>query len=680
MLPWYRSMHLSKPAPSQIRPFEQREPTEAEVRSAQSSSQSLQDNSSGRPSKRRRGEQYGPMSPLSSPSRTSQSDRLALSTRRTSAALALLNSSGTRHDGPQPKVLLLDSDLWAQFDEHQNEMIITTSGRCLFPSLRFNVFNLNPDAYYSFCLEFEMLTPNRFRFSNGAWKAVRSPKNIDDSSTAIATAASDHKGETYTHPDQLKLGSHWMANPISFAKAKLANKAKSQPTVAKKALKLNSISTSSSKRKADSTSATNSNDGPGRSHSQPLGDSHNDTNVFHMESFHKYRPRVVLTELAKDSNEILSTTAYTFDLATYMAVTRYENENVNDLKKSFNPHARAFRETVGKIPARGFHRPQELQKHSSLVNPNSRLSKRARPTSRPKDTGSDSEDVTDLDYDLYEEEEVDINADVSDLEAMCSVDVAMTGILKNDARPTCRLGKDNSALVTISLGKDAKQVAKVSKQTTQQHYAQHRQVSQHGGEIDILRPHSHFTPKGVFSMGQQFFSAQNTSGSSFAQLAHFHGAKQQQQYRQREPQHQSQWTPSGGSGSQYNSWRGEQQKNAFSQPLFFEKASNTRQDRGHAHLSDANHTPTMTIPLSPHISSVPNWDDQAHYDDDYNGQNGSDGDLYNGSITGTVEAEQQVHLDRILFENECLKAFVRERYGTEAESEMTAFLAIDQQQ
>ncbi|KAF9535950.1 hypothetical protein EC957_001342, partial [Mortierella hygrophila] len=255
----------------------------------------------------------------------------------------------------------------------------------------------------------------------------------------------------------------------------------------------------SSKRKADSTSATNNNDSSGGSHSQLLGDNYNDTNVFHMESFHKYRPRIVLTELAKDSNEILRTTAYTLDLATYMAVTRYENKNVNDLKKSFNPHARAFCGTVGKIPARGLHRPQELQKHSSLVNPNSKLNKRARSTLRPEDTGSDSDDVADIDYDPHEEK-VDIDADVSDLEAMGSVDAAMTGILKNHARPNCRLGKDDSALVTISLGKDAKQVAKVSKRTTQQHYTQHRQVSQHGGDIDILRLHSHFTAKGVFSM------------------------------------------------------------------------------------------------------------------------------------------------------------------------------------
>ncbi|KAF9536287.1 hypothetical protein EC957_011704, partial [Mortierella hygrophila] len=487
-----------------------------------------------------------------------------------------------------------------------------------------------------------------------------------------------HKGETYTHPDRFKLGSHWMANSISFDKAKLANKTKSQSTVAKKALKLNANSTSSSKRKADSTSATNNNDSPGGPHSQLLGDNYNDTNVFHMESFHKYRPRVVLTEQAKDSNEILSTTIYTFDLATYMAVTRYENEDVNDLKKSFNPHARAFRGTVGKIPARGLHRPQELQKYSSLVNSNSKLNKCARSTLRPEDTGSDSDDVTDIDYDPHEEE-VDIDADMSDLEAMGSVDAAMTGILKNHACPTCRLGKDNSALVTISLGKDAKQVAKVLKRTTQQHYTQNRQVSQHGGDIDILRLHSHFTAKGVFSMGQQFFSAQNTSGSNFAQLAHFHGAKQQQECRQQELQHQSQWTPSGSSGSQHNSWRGEQQKHSFSQPLLFEKVSNTRQDRGHGNLSDANHTLTMTIPLSSHISSVPNWDDQVHHDDNYSKQNGPDGGLYNGSATEAVEAEQRMHLNRIFFENECLKAFVRERYGAEAESEMTAFLAIDQQ-
>lgn len=46
-----------------------------------------------------------------------------------------------------------------------------------------------------------------------------------------------------------------------------------------------------------------------------------------------------------------------------------------------------------------------------------------------------------------------MDADVSDLEAIISFDVSMTGVPKNNVRPTCQLNKDNSILVTISLDK-----------------------------------------------------------------------------------------------------------------------------------------------------------------------------------------------------------------------------------
>lgn len=207
-------MHLVQPAPSQIQPFEQWEPTEAEVWSAQFFSQSLQVSSSDRPSKWRRREQYkySPLPRLSSSSRASPSDRLALSTSSSSTAPAPLNGSGTHCHGPQPEIMLLDSNLWVMFNEHQNEMIITIPGRYVFPCLHFEALSLNPDAYYTFRLEFEMLAPNRIQFSNGAWEAVESLKNIDDSSAAADIAPSDNNGETYVHPDRLKLGSPWMTN------------------------------------------------------------------------------------------------------------------------------------------------------------------------------------------------------------------------------------------------------------------------------------------------------------------------------------------------------------------------------------------------------------------------------------------------------------------------------------
>ncbi|KAF9357697.1 hypothetical protein BGX26_003275 [Mortierella sp. AD094] len=81
-----------------------------------------------------------------------------------------------------PALLLMDEDLWGKFHSQQNEMIITKSGRCLFPCLRFKAVNLDPEALYTIRLDFEMIDPRRFRFCNGEWIPVHQLSRISDSS------------------------------------------------------------------------------------------------------------------------------------------------------------------------------------------------------------------------------------------------------------------------------------------------------------------------------------------------------------------------------------------------------------------------------------------------------------------------------------------------------------------
>ncbi|KAF9929778.1 hypothetical protein FBU30_001214 [Linnemannia zychae] len=256
-----------------------------------------------------------------------------------------------------PVLLLLDADLWNKFHEQHNEMIITKSGRRLFPSLRFKAINLDPDSYYSIRIDFERVIPNRFRFHNGGWEPVELFKSSNRLSHRV-NHESFYPHESYTHPDGFQLGSYWMANPILFDKVKLTNK--DIPSVAttknktnltnmdkplEKATKKDTRHRNNSVRQESSLNDSNSTD--------PLNGNVDvgeiDTFIFHMASFHKYCPRIYLTQLAKDPNDKPLVTMYHFKRTEFMAVTHYQNFRVNDLKKLHNPHARGFRGIIGKV-------------------------------------------------------------------------------------------------------------------------------------------------------------------------------------------------------------------------------------------------------------------------------------------------------------------------------------------
>ncbi|KAF9913382.1 hypothetical protein BX616_010110 [Lobosporangium transversale] len=214
-----------------------------------------------------------------------------------------------------PTLELVDDELWAKFFSLQNEMIITNSGRCLFPCLRFKATHLNPRTLYSITLEFEKVNPERFRFCNGQWTAIsasaRGNANVNDGAFADFVLAQ----ESYMHPDGYRTGSHWMASQISFAKVKLSNKFPHSTTRHGK-----------------------SQHGP-----SAKGDDH----IFHMMSFYKYRPRVHLIECSSGSQTVISSVPHTFETTSFIAVTHYQNYRVNDLKKGYNPHAKGFRNTIG---------------------------------------------------------------------------------------------------------------------------------------------------------------------------------------------------------------------------------------------------------------------------------------------------------------------------------------------
>ncbi|XP_060760087.1 T-box transcription factor T-A [Neoarius graeffei] len=109
------------------------------------------------------------------------------------------------------KLSLEDSELWSKFKELTNEMIVTKTGRRMFPVLRASVSGLDPNAMYSVLLDFVAADNNRWKYVNGEWVPGGKPEPQSPSCV-------------YIHPDSPNFGAHWMKAPVSFSKVKLSNK------------------------------------------------------------------------------------------------------------------------------------------------------------------------------------------------------------------------------------------------------------------------------------------------------------------------------------------------------------------------------------------------------------------------------------------------------------------------
>ncbi|GAA6076516.1 T-box transcription factor T-A isoform X1 [Tachysurus ichikawai] len=109
------------------------------------------------------------------------------------------------------KLTLEDAELWSKFKELTNEMIVTKTGRRMFPVLRASVSGLDPNAMYSVLLDFVAADNNRWKYVNGEWVPGGKPEPQSPSCV-------------YIHPDSPNFGAHWMKAPVSFSKVKLSNK------------------------------------------------------------------------------------------------------------------------------------------------------------------------------------------------------------------------------------------------------------------------------------------------------------------------------------------------------------------------------------------------------------------------------------------------------------------------
>ncbi|XP_046980760.1 optomotor-blind protein-like [Schistocerca americana] len=187
-----------------------------------------------------------------------------------------------------PKVTLEGKELWEKFHKLGTEMVITKSGRQMFPQMKFRVSGLDAKAKYILLLDIVAADDYRYKFHNSRWMVA-------------GKADPEMPKRMYIHPDSPSTGEQWMQKVVSFHKLKLTNN---------------------------------------------ISDKHGFVSTTILNSMHKYQPRFHLVR-ANDILKLPYSTfrTYVFKETEFIAVTAYQNEKITQLKIDNNPFAKGFRDT-----------------------------------------------------------------------------------------------------------------------------------------------------------------------------------------------------------------------------------------------------------------------------------------------------------------------------------------------
>ncbi|XP_022601804.1 T-box transcription factor TBX2b-like [Seriola dumerili] len=185
----------------------------------------------------------------------------------------------------EPKVTLESKNLWNQFHKMGTEMVITKSGRRMFPPFKVRVGGLDETAKYILLMDIVAVDDCRYKFHNSRWMVA-------------GKADPEMPKRMYIHPDSPSTGEQWMSKPVAFHKLKLTNN---------------------------------------------ISDKHGFTIL---NSMHKYQPRFHIVR-ANDIMKLPYSTfrTYVFPETEFIAVTAYQNEKITQLKIDNNPFAKGFRDT-----------------------------------------------------------------------------------------------------------------------------------------------------------------------------------------------------------------------------------------------------------------------------------------------------------------------------------------------
>ncbi|CAL8315935.1 unnamed protein product [Merluccius merluccius] len=203
-----------------------------------------------------------------------------------SSSPAVLNFKGI-------SVTLENNSVWKQFHSYGTEMILTKSGRRMFPYCRYRLSGLIPTQRYSLVLSIVPADQYKYRWNAKKWEVI-----------GVAEHQAQGLSRAFPHQNSPCLGSDWMNTLVSFYKLKLTN---------------------------------NMNDQDGHM-------------ILH--SMHRYIPRLhVIPVLAGDGptpdQPVIKgpeSMTFTFPQTEFVSVTTYQNPWIIQLKINHNPFAKGFRE------------------------------------------------------------------------------------------------------------------------------------------------------------------------------------------------------------------------------------------------------------------------------------------------------------------------------------------------
>ncbi|XP_060081063.1 T-box transcription factor TBX20-like [Ylistrum balloti] len=195
-------------------------------------------------------------------------------------------------DLPNIKCKLETKELWEKFHELGTEMIITKTGRRMFPTLRVSMAGLEPEAQYVVLMDIVPMDNKRYRYA------------YHRSSWLVAGKADPPLPTRFSvHPDGPFTGQQLMKQTLSFEKIKLTN---------------------------------NMLDKNGQ---------------MILNSMHKYQPRIhIVKKKATTPNTITNLEGeeyrtFVYPETVFIAVTAYQNQLITKLKIDSNPFAKGFRDS-----------------------------------------------------------------------------------------------------------------------------------------------------------------------------------------------------------------------------------------------------------------------------------------------------------------------------------------------
>ncbi|CEF67691.1 Transcription factor, T-box family and p53-like transcription factor, DNA-binding domain-containing protein [Strongyloides ratti] len=187
---------------------------------------------------------------------------------------------------PNITVSITNEWLWKKFHGHTTEMIVTKSGRKMFPKPEYTISGLDPNGEYMIVFKIDRVDDSRYKYTNSKWQY-----------SGRAESSKDNQNVAYHQDGLLQKGKRLMGNSVCFDRVKLTNNVNG-----------------------------------------------NQSHII-LNSMNKYQPKLLIFHFVNNRSVIVH--QHCSEVMQFIAVTAYQNQAIINLKVQYNPFAKGFREGNG---------------------------------------------------------------------------------------------------------------------------------------------------------------------------------------------------------------------------------------------------------------------------------------------------------------------------------------------